>query len=245
MKADWRDYLLSGLCITLLTVISIGIVASLRIATGPILAEYRVAFDIALVLILYGLASAGLLRLMLAIRPMPLGEHSMDSPAWTYWKLLTVLYRMGQGSLAWCTPFFMRPTLAALFGARIGADVAIGGGIDDPYLTDIRSGVVLGNACLVSANVISQGKLLCLPVVIREGATVGANAVVMPGADIGRGAVLMSGAHLMPNTRIPDGEVWRGNPARKWPQAVAPVQKKKAGAEAPAQFVQDPGGDPL
>ena len=33
---------------------------------------------------------------------------------------------------------------------------------------------------------------------------------------IGEGAVVMGGAHVMPNTRIPAGETWRGNPARKW-----------------------------
>ena len=78
------------------------------------------------------------------------------------------------------------------------------------------AGSVLGNASLVSANYIADGKLVCQPVVIGQGVTVGANAVVLPGVTIGDGATISIGSVVMPGTRVPAGERWRGNPARKW-----------------------------
>ncbi len=216
MRSDWRDFLMSGLCITGLLALSLGVVWAIRPLTGAILAEYRVLFDAAALLIVYGFASALLVRILLAAKPMPQGEHGMDSSAFAYWKLITVLYHLGQGSLAWCTPLFFGPLLPALFGARIGREVAFGGTIDDPYLVSIGRGVVLGKSSLVSANVIVGGKLICAPVVIGDWATVGANSVVLPGSVIGERATLMSGSYLMPNTTVPAGETWRGNPARKW-----------------------------
>jgi carbonic anhydrase/acetyltransferase-like protein (isoleucine patch superfamily) len=40
--------------------------------------------------------------------------------------------------------------------------------------------------------------------------------VVFPNTEIGAGAVVAGGSFVMPGTRIPAGESWRGNPARKW-----------------------------
>lgn len=62
--------------------------------------------------------------------------------------------------------------------------------------------------------------MVCGPVVIGKQVTVGANCVVMPNTNIGDGAVLTSGSYLMPGMTIPPGEVWRGNPARKWTGAA-------------------------
>lgn len=216
MKSDWRDFVLSGFFITLILAASVGIALALRPWSSAWLSEYRVLFDAAAVLIGYGLLSALVLRILLAIKPPALGEHSLDSPAFIYWKLLTVLYRLGQGALAWCTPVMFKPLLDSLFGAKVGADVAFGGTIDDPYLVHVGRGTVLGNASLLSANYLSGGKLVCAPVHIGERVTIGANSVVLPGAVVGDGATLMSGSYLMPGTTIPAGETWRGNPARKW-----------------------------
>lgn len=216
MKSDWRDFVLSGAFISLILLAALACVALLRPWSAALLGEYRVLFDAAMLLLAYGLLSALVLRILLAIKPPALGEHSLDSPAFVYWKLLTVLYRLGQGALAWCTPVMFKPVLDVLFGAKVGSDVAFGGTIDDPYLVHVGRGTVLGNASLLSANYLSGGKLVCAPVRIGDRVTIGANSVVLPGAVIGDGATLMSGSYLMPGTAIPAGETWRGNPARKW-----------------------------
>jgi serine acetyltransferase len=217
MKTSPLDFVLSGLFIT---AILAGALALVGLLLAPLtrawLGDYYAIADFLLLLLSYGLLSAVVVRLMLKFRPVEPGEYTMDAPVFTYWKLLTILYRLGQGALRPFTPVFAKPLVEMLFGAKIGADVALGGTIDDPYMVSVGAGAVLGNASLVSANVITKGRITFGKVTIGAGATLGANAVVLPGCDIGDDAVVMGGAMVMAGTRIPAGETWRGNPARKW-----------------------------
>lgn len=216
MKTSIQDYLLSGLFISLILAGALGSVVGLSPLSGRVFGDYHVLVDFFLVLLIYGLLSAVVVRLLLKIKPMLPGEYSMDSPEFTYWKLLTIVYRMGEGALSPFTPVFMRPVLQSLYGARIGKDVALGGTIDDPYMVSIGDGVVLGNGSLVSGNVVYNGKFVCGEVKIGPGATVGVNSVILPGVEIGENALLLGGTHVMAGVQIPPGETWRGNPARKW-----------------------------
>jgi len=217
LKTSPWDYLLSGLFITAILAAALALVAwVLAPLTRAGLGSYHAIADFLLLLLAYGLLSALTLRLLLAWRRIEPGEYAMDSPVFTWWKLLTIVYRLGQAALLPFTPVFLKPVVEMLFGARVGADVALGGTIDDPYMVSIGAGAVLGNASLVSANVISHGKISFGRVTIGAGATVGANAVVLPGCEIGDNAVVMGGAFVMAGTKIPAGQTWRGNPARKW-----------------------------
>lgn len=216
MKTSYLDYLLSGAIITVLLAMSAGLAWALAPATGRWLGPYHVIADLALLLLAYGLLSALAVKLLLRLRPIPDGSHDMQGPVFTQWKLVTVVYRMGQGALAPMTPVFLKPLVDTLYGASVGKDVALGGTLDDPYRITIGAGAVLGNASLVSGNYIAGGRLVCGPVKIGAGATVGANAVVFPDVEIGAGATVAGGAYVMPGARIPPGETWRGNPARKW-----------------------------
>ncbi|PYI87184.1 MAG: hypothetical protein DME26_06935 [Verrucomicrobia bacterium] len=217
MKANPLDFVLSGVFIAALL---LGTIASVGFIFSPIskslLGDYYVVADFFMVLLTYGLLSAFVVRLLLRFRKIQSGEYTMDSLVFTYWKLLTILYRLGQGALLPFTPVFVKPLIEILFGARIGADVALGGTIDDPYLVSIGDGVILGNGSLVSGNVITNGKIQFGTVSIAKGATVGANSVILPGCEIGENALVMGGAIVMSGTKVPAGETWRGNPARKW-----------------------------
>ncbi|MBK7464129.1 MAG: hypothetical protein IPJ50_16290 [Betaproteobacteria bacterium] len=62
---------------------------------------------------------------------------------------------------------------------------------------------------------IHGGKLICGPVKIGAGATIGVNSVILPGAEIGENVTVMGGLRNA-GVKIPAGETWRGNPARKW-----------------------------
>jgi serine acetyltransferase len=217
MKTSVWDYVWSSLVITAvlaadLALVAFGIAPLSRRWLGP----YHVIADLAAAMLLYGLLSALMLRAMLALRPLQRGEFDMDSGTFTYWKLLTVTYRLGQGALRPLTPIFLKPLVEVLFGAKIGADVALGGTIDDPYLVTLGDGVILGNASLVSGNVIANGKIRIGDVRIGDGATVGANAIVPPGSQVGEKALVIAGAMVIADSAIPPGETWRGNPARKW-----------------------------
>ena len=217
MKTTLQDFLLCGLAIAAVTCISIaGVGLLVRPWSMALLAEYHVIVDFFAGLLFYGLLSAALLRTMLLIRRIEPGEYTMDSAVFAYWKLLTIVYRLGQAALLPLTPVFARPWVAQLFGARIGANVAMGGTIDDPWFVDVGDGCVLGNNSLVAGNVIANGKIVLGQVSIGSGATIGVNAVVLPGTDVGERALLVGGSILPVGTTIPPGETWRGNPARKW-----------------------------
>jgi carbonic anhydrase/acetyltransferase-like protein (isoleucine patch superfamily) len=216
LKTTVIDYLLSTSVIGVILSLSLAIVWMFYPLSMQFFRAYHVLADMLLLMLTYGVLTAAVLRCMLALRPMPSGNFGMDSKVFTYWKLLTVVYRLGQTALWPLTPVFFRPVVEMLYGARIGRDVALGGVIDDPYQVTIGPGCVIGFGTLISGNYISDGALTCGPVVIGSNVTVGANSVVFPGTQIGDNAVLMGGSYVMPGTTIPTGQTWRGNPARKW-----------------------------
>lgn len=216
MKTTYLDFLLCGLAIAVISAAALGVVWWVYPWSKAVLADYHVVADFFLALLAYGLLSALAVRLILRLRPIAPGEYDGDSPVFTTWKLVTVVYRLGQGALLPFTTVFTRPVVEALFGASVGANVAIGGTIDDPYQVSIGDGAVVGHNSLISGNVLYGGCLTIGRVSIGAGATIGVNSVVLPGVEIGENAVLMGGSYVMPGTRVPAGETWRGNPARKW-----------------------------
>ena len=217
MKTSPWDFVLCGAFITAILASALAVIAFLVAPlTRAYLGDYHAIADFLLLLLAYGLLSAVVVRTLLRVRRIEPGEYSMDSGVFTYWKLLTILYRLGQGALLPFTPVFVKPVVEMLFGAKVGANVALGGTIDDPYLVTLGDGVVLGNASLVSGNVIANGRIRIGEVRIERGATVGANAIVLPGTRIGEKALVTAGSIVIADSVIPAGETWRGNPARKW-----------------------------
>ncbi|MEK8024391.1 DapH/DapD/GlmU-related protein [Ideonella sp. BYS139W] len=216
MQANWKDYLLIALVLTPVCAVALGLAAALDLGLRAWLGPWSVAVAIVGFLSAWALGSALALQVLRRLAPVPPGEHAQTSREFARWKALTVVYRLGQGALSPLLPFFLAPWLSRLYGARMGADVAVGGHIDDPYAVSVGAGTVIGNQALVSANALQDGRLLVAPVVIGRGVTIGANAIVMPGVTIGDGALIAAGACVMAHTQVPAGEQWRGNPARKW-----------------------------
>lgn len=216
MKASHLDFVLCGGAISAILAGTLGLLTLLLPLSIAVAADYHIVVDFLLALLFYGLLSALVVRLLLRFRPMEAGEYSLDCPVFTYWKLLTILHRLGQGALLPFTPVFLKPLVEALFGARVGANVALGGTIDDPYMVTIGDGAILAHGSLVSGNMLHGGKLTCGPVRIGAGATIGINSVILPGTEVGENVTVMGGSHVMPGTTIPAGQTWRGNPARKW-----------------------------
>jgi len=121
MKSSVFDFVASGLSIgAILSVVVVVVVWIVRPGTSTDLGEYHVIADFFVALFLYGIVSALLLRALLVVRRIVPGDYAMDSPTFAYWKLLTVIYRLGQKALLPFTPEFTRPWVARLFGARIG-----------------------------------------------------------------------------------------------------------------------------
>ena len=216
MKTNALDYLLSTLALSALLMLSILPVCVLAVFTRELTGDYHVLVDLALTLLFFGILAACSIRALLWWRPIACGTYSMDSNEFVLWKLITVIYHFGQTALKPLVPIFLKPLVAVLYGARIGKDVALGGILDAPFVISIGERATIGAFALVSGNFTTGDKLIFGPVKIGAGATVGVNAVVYPNTEIGDGGVLLGGSYLMPGTRIPAGETWRGNPARKW-----------------------------
>lgn len=217
MKTTFLDILANGVTFVLLTLVSISaIYFGLRPLTIFLFGDYHVLVDGLAGVTLYGVLSAVLMRLALFIWPLREGEYVSDLPYVVYWRWLTVTYHFGLKALSPLTTLINLPLVLKLFGTKIAPRAAIGGRIDTPYFVSIGQGSVLGNNSVVSGDVISSGKLTLGHVRIGNGVTIGANTVVFPNVEIGHRAVLQVGAVVLPGTRIPAGENWRGNPARKW-----------------------------
>ena len=217
MKSSFTDFLVCGGVLSLIVALAWLIVGvGISPYSQAFFGDYYVIVNVLLFMLAYGIVSGLMLRLMLKIKPLPCGEFSMDSPVFTYWKLLSVVFLLAQEVMIPFTSIFTKPLVWRLFGARVGSDVALGGAVGEPFMVTIEDGAVLGLGSVVAGSVIADGKITLGNVRVGKGATLGVYALAMGGIDIGDNAKVVGGSMLLPGSRIPDGEVWRGNPARKW-----------------------------
>ena len=215
MKTDLLDYLLSTLLLALATGIAAGFAfLALPFLVAPAFGRYGVVVEVLSFLLAFGLSCAVFARVLLRLRPLLPGRYAMADPAFTVWKLYTVLYEFGVGALKPFTVMFLRPVVQTLFGARIGKEVALGGKLVDPQLITIGDGAIIGEGSVLTAHAINSGEIVLGRIEIESGATVGVGAVIYPGVRVGAGAVVGANAVVLTNTQIPAGEFWAGIPAR-------------------------------
>ncbi|OGL45408.1 MAG: hypothetical protein A2W05_09040 [Candidatus Schekmanbacteria bacterium RBG_16_38_10] len=139
----------------------------------------------------------------------------MSHSQFTLWKHHSVVGELGKLALRLFFPVFFRPIFYSLLGAKIGKNVAIGGLITDPMLTQIGDYAVIGQDSVVTSHTMVFNNFFLKRVVIGNGATVGINAVIMPGVVIGENSTVAPGAVVLMDTKIPPNEFWGGIPAKK------------------------------
>lgn len=106
-------------------------------------------------------------------------------------------------------------------GLTLGPNVYLNDGFFiDPshcHLITIDEGAVFGPSVTLLAHDASSlkliGKTKIQAVRVGRGAFVGARSIMLPGSEVGDGSILGAGSVLL--TRVPPGEVWAGNPARR------------------------------
>lgn len=244
MKTNIYDFLFSGLAISFILSGSISIIWFLvSPLTKAYLGDYHVIANFFVFLLLYGLLSGFLVQLLLKVKPFQYGDFSMEDSQFTYWKLLTVIYLLGEFFLMPFTTVFTKPLIAKLFGAKIGKNVAIAGTIDDPYSVTIGDNSIIGQGSLVSGNFTINDKIHFGKVIIGENVTIGVNSVVSPDTQINDNSIISIGAVVLTGTKIPCNEMWRGNPARSWQPISAkiestPIEKAKSNEARDNQFNQ-------
>ena len=102
---------------------------------------------------------------------------------------------------------------------HIGRSVEIGDGTriqGSTYISDctkIESNVFIGpNSTILNDKYPPSGdRDKWAPVTVRKNAVIGGGCTILPGVTVGANAVLGAGSVLTKS--IPDGEVWKGNPA--------------------------------
>jgi acetyltransferase-like isoleucine patch superfamily enzyme len=140
--------------------------------------------------------------------------YSFKAFQWASYNALILLVRYT------CINFMRVTPLINLFhgfmGMKIGRRVQINTAIiGDSNLIEIGDDTVIGGDVTLIAHAAERGQLVAERVRIGKRVTVGLMAVVMPGCDIGDRSVIAAGAVLMKGTRVAEGEIWGGVPARK------------------------------
>lgn len=102
-----------------------------------------------------------------------------------------------------------------LLGARIGKGVHLQTeGLLATDLITIGDHTTVGKDAWLPGYVVENGRLIVGPVTIGRGCVVGARSLLAPGSRMGDGSELGDGALLREGMAIPDGEYWKGAPAR-------------------------------
>jgi acetyltransferase-like isoleucine patch superfamily enzyme len=165
--------------------------------------------------LLYGYITAFYLKTLDKFFPIKEGNFEMNHSQFTLWKHHAVIGELGKNALKLFFPVFLRPIFYNILGAKIGKDVAIGGVITDPMLTNIGDYAVIGQDSVITSHTIFNNKIILNPVIIGKGTTIGINAVIMPGVVVGANSTVTPGAVVLMNTKIPSNELWGGIPAKK------------------------------
>lgn len=218
METNIKDYVLCGLILTAITCVSILATFLVTSAVSWLLplGEYQVVLGTLLFLLFYGFVSGLAIRFFVKFRPLKEGYSTMDSTTFMDWKLLIMMSNFGQKALAPFNFVFLGPLFAALYGAKMGKNIALAETMQDAYMVEIGNNTIIGCGTYVNGNYLENNKIFIGKVKIGHNVTIGMNCVVLPNTVIGDGATLSIGSVVMPGTVIPAGETWKGNPARKW-----------------------------
>lgn len=114
--------------------------------------------------------------------------------------------------------FMPAPLMRAFYlaiGTRLGKNTYSQGIILDPPFVEIGNNSVVGQYALLVPHVIEGERLAHYPIRVGNNVTIGAHAVVLSDVVIGDGAIVATGAIVTKGTRIGEGEVWGGVPARR------------------------------
>ena len=79
----------------------------------------------------------------------------------------------------------------------------------------INSRAVIEHECILENYVhVAPGAVLSGNVIVDENTFIGSNATILPGIKIGKNCIIGAGSVVVNN--VPEGEVWLGNPARRF-----------------------------
>jgi acetyltransferase-like isoleucine patch superfamily enzyme len=193
---------------------SAGLTAAGRfLAQGMALSAGFFAFGFALLIVV----AAYNFALPTRAKPFKGGYYTIHAAPWFLHNALFYLVRFTFLQFVTLTPpgvWFLRA-----MGMKIGRHAFVNTElISDPRLITIGDDVVLGGSVRIFAHYGGGGHLVIEPVVIEDKATVGIAATIMGDVRIGRGAIILPHSAVLPGSRVGEGEIWGGVPARPIPR---------------------------
>jgi acetyltransferase-like isoleucine patch superfamily enzyme len=90
-----------------------------------------------------------------------------------------------------------------------------GARILEPWFVEVGENVTIGEEAKILGHRGEGREIVLGRVYIGDGAIIGLRSTVLPNLNVGTGAVVAACARVVSGTRIPDGEIWGGVPARK------------------------------
>ena len=213
METDARDYLYSGCLIGLVLIATALLLVPMQGWLTSILGPYAAIALFFLFALAYGGFTALVLTILAVLLPLREGDYAIDHPQFTLWKVQHVVGELGKVALSLFCPVFARSAFYALFGARVGKQVAVAGKILDPRMTVLDDKCVLGEGCILTSHAMLGKRFVLREVRVGRDVTVGVGSILMPGVKIGAGAVVLPGSVLKADTEVPAGEIWGGAPA--------------------------------
>ena len=162
------------------------------------------------------------------VRPFKGGYYSLKAVPWLLHNGLFYLVRFTFLPFVTLTPFGI--WFLKAMGMNLGRHVFINTEyISDPQLITLGNDVALGGSVRIFAHYGGHGNLVVEPVIIGERATIGLAATIMGDVRIGQDATILAHSVLMPGSRVGNGEVWGGVPARRINRKEMEVLKKEMG----------------
>ncbi len=161
------------------------------------------------------------LSLFIVFFPLTEGKFSKHKNPWLFyrWSLWSYIYssQLYFFSDNILLPPMFRKQLFQLLGAKMGNGIIlICAKVSDPQLLEVAENAIIGEGCIITGHLLSSSdKLMLGKIRIKKGAIIGAGSILTPGVTIGENSLVQIASVVLPNTQIPAGEIWGGNPAIK------------------------------
>lgn len=151
------------------------------------------------------------------VKPFKGGYYTIHATPWVLHNALFYVVRYTFLRFVTLTPFgiwFLKG-----MGMKIGRHAFVNTDyISDPCLITLGNDVALGGSVRIFAHYGGGGSLVIAPVFIDDRATIGLAATIMGDVRIGKDAVILPHSAVLPGSRVGDGEIWGGVPARPIPR---------------------------
>ncbi len=158
-----------------------------------------------------------MVRLLLRLLPIPIGDIAPGSAAERNYHIylvyiFLVVQPLTQSRLL---PVPLTRIMNRALGAKIADNTYTAGAILDPQFVTIGSSTLLGNSSLLVPHVLEGARIAHFPIRIGSHVTIGAHAIIMADVEIGDRVIVAMNSVVAKGTKIGDGEVWGGTPARR------------------------------